>query len=256
MLPALFVAHGSPWVLNNKKKTGEYFAWAQQLPLPRAILIMSSHWLDENITIGNIGPSKLIYDYSGFEKEYYDLKYNAPVASFLASSVESKIVENFGSVKVGTRGWDHGVFLPLMCMYPDANVPILQISLPVNLTPALIYKLGEELSFLREDILIIGSGTVVHNLGLIESDEDAEPHPWAVDFDNWIKTSILNQDVKSLIEFESAAPDFHKAHPTPEHYLPLLFALGAGAKSLDAVSFPIEGFEYANISRRSVQFGA
>ncbi len=247
-LPTLFVAHGSPMLALDKEKGADYTRWAESLPRPEAILIMSAHWVTRYPVLGTTTKRDLIYDFGGFPEKLYKIVYPAARAPYLAEKVKNLLSEKFRTAQMESRGLDHGVWVPLYHMYPSASIPVLQISLPLDES---LLDLGKTLSVLRDEgVLIIGSGVVVHNLGRMNMEPEAKPEQWALDFDQWVETALLKGD--DLSNYKESSPQFDLAHPTPEHFLPLLFAAGAAPNA--KVTFPITGFEYGNLSRRCVQF--
>lgn len=245
--PALFVAHGAPPLAEDPVWTAELSAWGKALGKPKAILVVSAHWEANPPTLGSRQPVPLIYDFYGFPEHYYRLKYPCPGAPEVAERVRTllqRVADDSG------RGLDHGVYMPLLFMYPQADVPVLQLSLP-TLQPAPLMELGRALAPLREEgVMIMGSGFLTHNLRMGFA---TTPPPWARDFDDWIAEVLQRQDWKSLVDFEKLAPGAALAHPRTEHLAPLFVAAGAGME--DAVSFPIHGFWFGGFSKRSVQFG-
>jgi 4,5-DOPA dioxygenase extradiol len=252
-LPTLFLAHGAPTLLDDAQWVSELQGWARTLRAPRAVLMVSAHWATQPACLGATSVVPLVYDFSGFPERFYQLSYPAPGAPELARRVEG-LFEGTG-VPVASRperGLDHGAFVPLLCMYPDAKVPVLQLSLP-GLAPADAFALGRRLAPLRDEgVLIIGSGFLTHNLR--EGFTQGTPG-WATEFDAWVQEALSKRDVDALVDLQHRAPAAARAHPTVEHYLPVLVALGAAADGAK-VDFPITGFwQETSFTRRSVQFG-
>jgi len=254
IMPALFISHSSPMIVDEQAKRLDWFEWAKRLPTPDAILVISAHWGSRGLWIGKPQNGELLYDYFGFPERLYTLKYGAPVAEHLAETVHDLLSPHF-EVREKQRGWDHGVFIPLLCMYPDAEIPVLQLSLPLDFAQTELFRLGELLAPLRSSgVLIVGSGGIVHNLGRVDFADREEPEEWAVEFDRWVVRAVEERNWSDLVNFRNAAPNLQLAHPSDEHFLPLLTVCGA-AKPDEKVSFPVEGFEYGTLSRRCVQFG-
>lgn len=230
----------------------EYANWAENLKTPDAILIISAHWETEDIALGETKThNELLYDYYGFPDELYQVQYPAPGAPELADQLCS-LINDISLVE--NRGLDHGVFVPLFHMWPQANLPVLQMSLPRNYSSEDLFTLGKLLSPLRENnVLIAGAGTLTHNLRAWNPRHHGEPAPWAIAFDNWVEETLLNKDKNALLHWEKQAPLAKQNHPTPEHFRPLIIA--AGAAFHEEVSFPMTGFDYGVFSKRSVQFG-
>ncbi len=251
-MPVLFVSHGNPLSVMDDQMTQAYGAWAASLPKPKAILIFSAHWESRELIVGEItSHEELIYDFYGFPDKLYDLQYPAPGAEWLVSEVVHLLGEE---VPQRARGLDHGVWIPLMRMWPNADIPILQISQPANYSNQALYELGERLLPLREQgVMIIGAGTLTHNLKEGLSGRYSKIPDWVSKFDDWI-AQTLQRDPKKLIEWETNAPEPQRNHPTPEHFRPLLIAAGASIFG-ESLKFPLLGFDMAVFSRRSVQFG-
>lgn len=251
-MPTIFLAHGAPPLLDMPDWIDELARWARALEKPKAILMVSAHWEQKPISLGATKTVPLVYDFYGFPDKYYEQRYEAPGAPELAKRVEAV----FGKDEVARteRGLDHGAYVPLVAMYPKADVPVLQLSLP-TLDPRKLLSLGKSLAPLRDEgVLIVGSGFLTHNLRRVDwSDEPATPM-WATEFDAWAKERLLARDVDALLDFAKQAPGANLALPTTEHYVPLLVALGAAADET-RVDFPITGFWMGSLTRRSVQFG-
>ncbi len=253
-MPVIFAAHGAPMLLDDQPWVRELADWAAAMPRPKAILVVSAHWEERPTTIGAVRPLPLIYDFYGFPARYYQVQYPAPGAPELAARVRSLLGrKGLSFVDDPERGLDHGVYVPLMCMVPQADIPVLQISMP-GLDPAPLFDLGRALAPLRDEgVLVFGSGFLTHNL---RARGEATPS-WARDFDAWAESAIARFDVDEMIDFAARAPAVHLALPTTEHYTPLLVAAGAAAEGGHAVSFPITGYWNAfsgSLTRRSVQF--
>jgi 4,5-DOPA dioxygenase extradiol len=249
-MPTIFVAHGAPPLLDDAAWMGDLGAWAAALPRPKAILVISAHWERRPLAVGATEPVPLIYDFYGFPKRYYEITYPAPGAPDLAARVR----ELAGAESEPSRGFDHGVYVPLLGMYPKADVPVLQVSLP-TLDPAELVALGRALAPLRDEgVLIAGSGFLVHNLRAIDPSARAMPS-WAKDFDAWAADKLRSRDVDALVRYRDEAPGVRMALPTHEHFAPVLVALGASLGRDEPVTFPIEGTWLGSFTKRSVQFG-
>jgi 4,5-DOPA dioxygenase extradiol len=254
-MPVIFAAHGAPMLLDDESWVRELAAWAAAMPRPKAVLVVSAHWDASPTTIGAVRPIPLIYDFYGFPARYYRLEYPAPGAPDLAERVRSLLTaRGLPFIDHPERGLDHGVYVPLLCMYPEAEIPVLQISMP-GLETAPLFELGRALAPLRDEgVLLFGSGFLTHNLRA----RGQETPSWAREFDAWAADAISRFDVDALIDFAARAPAVHLALPTTEHYTPLLVAAGAASRGDRAVSFPITGYWNAfsgSLTRRSVQFG-
>ena len=249
-MPVGFVGHGSPMSAVAGPNGDAWARWAQAMPKPKAILVVSAHWEEAPLTIGATTTIPLVYDFYGFPDEMYALRYDAPGAPALADRVEGLLKGRLPTQRDPERGLDHGTWVPLLRMYPKADVPVLQVSIPSHFAREL-YPLGRSLAPLRDEgVLLLGSGNATHNLGRVGG--DATPG-WASEFDAWLEDATRRKDLDLLADWEHKAPAAHTAHPTREHFVPLLFA-AAAAESGDT-SFPVVGFEGGSISRRCVQFG-
>lgn len=252
-MPVLFVGHGSPMNAIERNEFTEALAGlSQRLPRPRAVCVVSAHWVTNGSEVLAVSKPRTIHDFYGFPAPLYEVEYPAPgaptEAERLARELEIKPDE--------TWGFDHGAWSVLRHLYPEADVPAFQISLDSGRNLPRHVELGGELARLRErGVLILGSGNIVHNLRRMEYQKDAPPFPWTVEFDSQVKNAIETRDVASLAAPESwGKPLASLAHPTLEHYVPLLYCLGSTDEH-DAVSYPYEGFEYGSLSMRMVLFG-
>lgn len=251
-LPVLFQAHGAPPLLDDAGWIAELAAWANALPRPQAIVVISAHWEERPISIGAVEPLPLIYDFYGFPEKFYRLQYPSPGAPALAQRIRGLLSgAKIAYTDEPSRGLDHGTYIPLMCMYPEANIPVLQISLPSE-NPVELYAMGKALAPLRnEGVLIIGSGFLTHNLRAMSL--RATPS-WASDFDAWSADVLTRRDIDSLLDYRARAPGVRESLPTHEHFVPVIVAAGAAGDS--AATFPITGFWWNGpMTRRSVQFG-
>jgi 4,5-DOPA dioxygenase extradiol len=255
-MPTVFLSHGAPPLADDDTWTGELASWSDELPGPEAVLVVSAHWESTPLTVSATTPVPLFYDFYGFPKRYYEVTYPVPGAPELAASVV-KLVGRPGVPihQDPTRGLDHGAYVPLLEMYPDADVPVLQISMP-TLDPADLFDIGRRLAPLRDEgILILGSGFSTHNLREVNmaAPPDALPPTWSREFDHWLDETLDKGEVDALIDFERCAPAATIAHPRTEHFAPLFVALGAAADDQIDPSTAIDGF-WHGLSKRSVQF--
>jgi 4,5-DOPA dioxygenase extradiol len=251
-MPVLFLAHGAPPLLDDAGWIAELAAWGKALPRPRAIVVVSAHWEERPLAIGATRPVPLIYDFYGFPERFYRLAYSAPGAPDVAQRIRDLLAAaRIACVDEPDRGLDHGSYIPLMCMYPAADIPILQVSLPSQ-APDELFAVGRALAALRrEGVLVIGSGFLTHNLRALRL---TETPGWARDFDAWSADAIARHDVDALLDYRQRAPGVHEALPTHEHFVPVIVAAGAAAES--PARFPITGFWFGGaMTRRSVQFG-
>ena len=251
-MPALYIGHGAPPLLDDPIWSGQLAAWAQDLPRPTAILIVSAHWESAPVML-SADSAPLVYDFGGFPEKYYRMTYATPAASALARRVAAMMPADEPVHQHTSRGLDHGAWVPLKIMYPDADIPVLQMSLPTQ-DPTRLLRLGERLRPLRDEgVLIIGSGFLTHGLPfLTEFRIDAAAPGWSKDFDAWAGEALARGDVDALASYRSQAPGMPYAHPTVEHYTPLFVTLGAATDSEEPGQQLFEGF-WMGLSKRSLQ---
>lgn len=253
--PAVFVSHGSPMTALDHGPYAHALAAFGRSVAPAAILVISAHWQERGIRITSAARPELIYDFGGFPSELYELKYDAPGSPELAVKVASELTTaGFDAALDDRRGWDHGLWVPLRLMFPDASIPIVQISLPMGWPPQELVRVGEALRVFRtQGVLIVGSGGIVHNLRLVNwARKDAPPEAWAQEFQTWIQDKVERHDLPALFNYEAAAPHARRAVPTAEHFVPLFPVLGAAGDYTH--SLPIfEGFEHGTISMYCAQ---
>ena len=252
-MPALYLSHGAPPLADDAVWTRQLADWSRDLPRPKAILVVSAHWEEAPLAIGATRTIPLYYDFYGFPQHYYEVQYRAPGAPDLADKVRKLIP---GTVDVPDRGLDHGAYVPLVEMYPGADIPVLQISMP-TLDPQRLLEIGRRLAPLRdEDVLIMGSGFFTHNLRAMRmaAGLDQVPPTWSSDFDEWGKEMLAAGDVDSLLDFLDKAPAGRMAHPRTEHFAPLFVTLGAGEADLQGQRTVIDGF-WGGLAKRSIQLG-
>lgn len=253
-MPTVFAAHGAPVLLDDEVWMGELAAWAKAMPRPKSILMVSAHWEERPTTLGATRSVPLVYDFYGFPERYYLTKYASPGAPRLADRVRDLLRQKGIDVADDPRrGLDHGAYVPLVAMYPEADIPVLQVSMP-GLDTQQLFKLGSALAPLREEgVLIFGSGFLTHNMRY--AFRPGVP-AWARDFDGWAEGALSQLDLDALLDFKVRAPAAQMALPTWEHYAPLLVALGALGDERPAVTFPIVGFWMGGaFTKRSAQFG-
>jgi len=261
-MPVLFIGHGSPLnIILENKFTRSLAAWGKSLPKPRAIMVVSAHWLTNGTAVTCMGRPKTIYDFFGFPKELYDLTYPSPGASEEAAFV-AKTVRKTAIVCNYDWGLDHASWAVLKHLFPLADIPVFELSLDYsfnewNPKPVRFhYELGSELSALRsQGVLIIGSGNIVHNLGLLDFDNiDADPVDWAREIDEKVKANLVSRNHEDLIQFSSMGKAAALAVPTLDHYLPMIYAIALQEKN-EPLTFVHEGFQYGSISMRCFQIG-
>jgi 4,5-DOPA dioxygenase extradiol len=254
-LPALYVSHGAPPLFDDGPWMDQLFRWSQALPKPRAILIVSAHWESAPLMLSASGArTPLVYDFGGFHPRYYQMTYPTPDAGDLARRVRALLPDREPVHEHPSRGLDHGAWVPLKVMYPLADVPVLQLSLPTQ-DPGRLLEIGQRLRPLREDgVLVIGSGFMTHGLPFMtrEMVVDGAVPSWSADFDVWAADALSRGDVETLTRYQSLAPGLPYAHPTVDHYIPLFITLGAAQRPDQAVTTTIEGY-MAGLSKRSFQ---
>lgn len=252
-MPVLFVGHGSPMNAIERNRFTETLAGlSQKLPRPKAVCVVSAHWVTRGAEVLAVAKPRTIHDFYGFPAPLYEVEYPAPGAP-----AEAERVANEFEIKSDeTWGFDHGTWSVLRHLYPQADVPVFQISLDEGRSLPRHLELGSELAGLRDrGVLILGSGNIVHNLRRLEGDKDAQPYPWTIEFDSKVKNAIETRDTTSLAAPDSwGKPLAALAHPTLEHYVPLLYCMGSTTEH-DTVSYPYEGFEYGSLSMRMALFG-
>ncbi|QKW33701.1 dioxygenase [Actinomadura sp. NAK00032] len=250
-MPVLYLSHGAPPLADDARWTGQLARWSADLPKPAAILMVSAHWEAAPLSIGATRQVPLVYDFWGFPERYYRVRYDAPGAPELAAEVRKLIP---GVRQDEERGLDHGAYVPLVEMYPDADVPVLQMSMP-TLEPERLFEVGRSLAPLRErGVLIVGSGFTTHNLRELRPDPDAPPPAWSAEFDEWTDRAVRGGDVDALLDFRAKAPAARIAHPRTEHFAPLFMALGADADQASRRRSVIDGY-WLGLAKRSFQFG-
>lgn len=249
-MPAIFIGHGSPLnALSKNDFTKSLERLAQSIPRPRAILAISAHWLTTDTKITSHASPKTIHDFFGFPEELYQLYYPAPGFPSLALKIAETLALNNILVRP-TQDWglDHGAWMPLTHMYPEANIPILQLSINKDQPLDFHFKLGQSLRFLREqEVLIVGSGNVVHNLEMMNWTEPSSHHSWATDFENWVVEHLDKRHFAPLIFEMKKHPASSMCVPTLDHYLPLLYVLGASTEK-DIFQLNYRKIEHSAIS--------
>lgn len=254
-MPVLFVGHGSPM---NAIETNDYTralkALGESFEKPKAIVVVSAHWLTKGTWVTEMPQPKTIHDFHGFPQALFDVQYPAPGSPEIAKLIQSEVRKPKVQGDHKEWGLDHGTWSVLRHMYPKADVPVLQLSIDLSQPAEYHFDLGQQLSQLRDKgVLLLGSGNVVHNLRQIRWEPNAKPYDWAVEFDNWFKQKLLSRDFKALIK------DFHNSTagqlsvPTLDHYLPLHYILGA-ANETDELKFEFEELQNGSISMRTFQF--
>jgi 4,5-DOPA dioxygenase extradiol len=253
-MPAIFFGHGNPLnALQNNAYTRAWSDIGKSIPTPRAIVAISAHWYVPGTYVTAMGTPRTIHDFGGFPRALYQVQYPAPGDPLLAQQFR-KLLQ---PLPVGLDlewGLDHGTWSVLCHVFPEADVPVLQLSIDRTQPPAFHYELGRRLVPLRHDgVLVIGSGNLVHNLHAYAwGRHPVEPFDWALRFEQRARELLLTAEHGPLIDYESLGPDALLSIPTPEHYLPLLYVLGLQGEN-ERVTFPVEGIEGGSVSMLSVQ---
>ena len=249
IMPSLFLGHGSPMNLILENSFTEALeALSKELPTPKAILVISAHWYTNQtaVSVSSGIAYETIYDFYGFPPALYELSYESP-----SNNTLSKRIATLLDVPLVERGLDHGAWMPLHFLFPKASVPVIQLSINKNLPLASHVKLGEQLQVLREEgIMIIGSGNLTHNLGLVDFyNINAPAVQWAKNVDTFIDKAFMENDIDALVRIESLCPDFRTAHPSIDHYLPLLYIAGT-RKAEDEVKILNPFFQNSSLSMK------
>lgn len=252
-MPVLFMGHGNP--MNAIEKNRYSTAWAElgaRLPRPNAVLCVSAHWLTEGTFVHVAERPRIIYDFWGFPEELYNVQY--PCLGAPISARDTQVLVKSALVREDTEwGLDHGTWVVMRHLFPKADAPVFQLSIDISRPHAAHYALAQELAALREKgVLIVGSGNIVHNLGRIRFESDAKPFDWAIEFDELVKDCILSSNDDSLVRYDRLRAS-SLAVPTPDHYWPLLYALGA-RDARGQVTFPIDGIAHGSVSMRAVMW--
>lgn len=256
-MPALFLGHGSPMnVLEENIYTETWRKLGETLPKPKAIIAVSAHWYTRGTAVTAMEKPRTIHDFGGFPQALFDTRYPAPGSPALAR----QIAEVLSPVDVQLDqewGFDHGSWGVLIKMYPDADIPVVQLSVDGTKPAAYHFELGRKLALLREQgVMIVASGNVVHNLRMVRWQGEAPAYPWAESFNQYVRDNLAWQGedaqhpLVNFMQHEGAA----LSNPTPEHYLPLLYVLGARAQD-EAVTVPVDGIVMGSLSMLSVQVG-
>jgi len=256
-LPTLFLGHGSPM---NAIETNNYTRMlnrlGQQLPRPKAVLMVSAHWMTRGTGVTHMAKPKTIHDFGGFPQELFAVQYPAPGSPKLAEEIQS-LLKNEVLVGLDDEQWglDHGAWSVLRHMYPQADVPVVQLSLDMTQPIEFHFELGKKLRPLRDKgVLILASGNVVHNLRRISWDTNAPVQAWAAEFDQWVKARIDAKDFAALVHEATKTENGKLSIPTPDHYYPLLYILGASEPE-DKIEHVFEEIQNASIAMRCVKFG-
>jgi len=252
-MPVLFMGHGSPMnAIENNKYSQAWKELGASLPAPAAILSVSAHWLTHGTTkVSVMERPETIHDFGGFPKKLFDMQYPAPGSPGFAEQT-IKLLQSSHAEADNSWGLDHGTWSVLVNIYPDADIPVYQLSIDYSKPPEYHFNLMKDLQILRnKGVLIMGSGNIVHNLSQLKV--SGEPFDWSVEFDTLMAEYITNRDFMQVINFQNKGSLARLAHPTTDHFLPLLYTLGLTDKN-DKLSFFNEGFDLGSISMRSLLF--
>ncbi|MGN2246824.1 4,5-DOPA dioxygenase extradiol [Frateuria sp. GZRR35] len=255
-LPTLFLGHGNPMnALHDNPWTQAWAALGQRLPRPRGVLSVSAHWYVPETAVTAMAAPRTIHDFGGFPRELFEVQYPAPGDPDLARRV-AELLQPLEVRADLSWGLDHGSWSVLRHVFPAADIPVVQLSIDESQPPAFHYGLGQLLRPLRDEgILLVGSGDVVHNLHAYAwGRHPVEPFDWALRFEALARELMQRGEHQPLLDYESLGRDAELSVPTPDHFLPLLYVLGASAPG-EPVSFPVEGMDGGSISMLSVQFG-
>jgi 4,5-DOPA dioxygenase extradiol len=256
MIPSFFVAHGAPLLaiethaytrFLNERRAG--------MVRPKAVVVFSAHWESSIQQVSDARRHSMIYDFSGFPDELYQIRYPAQGEPSVAAEIQGLLERHgIGCETDDARGLDHGAWVVLRLLYPEADVPVIAMSVNSKLVPEEHYRIGRALASLRErDVLIVGSGGTVHNLRKLEWNQ-TKASPWAIQFDDWLADQLEQWNVEALFDYAARAPYAKEAVPTPEHFVPLIIAMGA-ADDAKKAKLLYRGYQYGSLSLSCWQFG-
>jgi 4,5-DOPA dioxygenase extradiol len=255
LFPALFIGHGSPMnIINDNDYTKSLRKMAYELPKPKAIVVVSAHWLTRGTFITSNLEPRQIYDFYGFPQDLYKINYAPSGLPELAKKIESDSKEK-PIVATDNWGLDHASWAVLAHMYPNADIPVLELSIDVSQPSSYHFDLGQSIGKLREqEILVIGSGNLVHNLQKVNINENAKALDWALEADDAIKKMILHDQIDPLFTYPFSSPIGKLAAPTPEHYYPMLYIMGLKQRR-ESIKFTFEGIQNGSVSMRCFKVG-
>jgi 4,5-DOPA dioxygenase extradiol len=255
LMPALFVGHGNPMnIVSDNAFTRALATWGATLPRPRAIMVISAHWLTRGSYVTATSKPTTIYDFFGFPDELYQVKYPAPGAP-VAAKMCCEAIAKVEPMVDHDRGLDHGAWSILIHMYPKADIPVFQLSIDRSKGLDELHRIGKMLRILRsKGVLVIGSGNITHNLGLMATEEDAPVPEWAEEFDIRVKNLLERGDDQGLINYGNWGKVSELAHPSNDHFLPLIYTIALRTET-DTLKFVHEGFAYGTLSMRCLQIG-
>ena len=257
-MPSLFISHGAPTFAIEPAQAGPLLnQLGRELPTPKAIVVLSPHWITRGLRVATAAAPETIHDFGGFPAELYRIQYPAPGSPAVAArALELLNAGGWNATADDQRGLDHGAWVPVRHLYPDANVPVVQVSMPHTLDAAGAVRLGRALAPLADEgVLLLGSGSITHNLYEFRQELDAASASYATEFVDWARAAVRGHDEEALVNYLRVAPHAQRAHPTPDHYLPLPFAFGA-AQADAPVRVLDGGMTYGVIAMDTYQFGA
>jgi 4,5-DOPA dioxygenase extradiol len=255
-MPAIFFGHGNPMnALSKNTYTDGWSAIGKQLPSPKAILAVSAHWYIPATAVTAVSKPRTIHDFGGFPRELYEVEYPAPGDPSLAKRVQ-ELLAPISTELDEHWGLDHGTWSVLCHVFPDADIPVVQLSIDETRSPEFHYQIGKRLAPLRDEgVLVMGSGNIVHNLHAYAwGTHGVEPFDWALRFEKQARELLLNADDASLVAYDTLGRDATLSVPTPEHYLPLLYVIALRREG-EQVSFPVEGVDGGSVSMLTIQIG-
>ena len=256
LMPAAFIGHGSPMnTLESNRYTAAWQALGRALPRPRAVLAISAHWYINGSAVTAMQRPRVIHDFYGFPRQLFEFDYPAPGAPDVAEEVAEVVKPAFVGLDHDSWGLDHGTWSVLVHAFPDADVPVVQLSINANQPADYHARLGERIAALRtRGVLVMGSGNVVHNLRAMARDQPDGAYDWARRFDDHAREVVTGRpgDAASLL----AHPEFKRAAPTPEHFLPLLYVTGVAAAAGETPQVLVDGYSYGSLSMISFTVGA
>lgn len=259
MIPSYFMAHGAPLIaIEDNEYTQFLNQLGRTMPRPSAIVLFSAHWESSVQNVSDVDEYSTIYDFGGFPEAMYTIKYPAKGKEEITKEIEELFTKQGVPFQVETsRGLDHGAWVVLRFLFPDADIPVISMSVNQKLSPEQQYKIGKSLSLLREkDVLIIGSGGTVHNLRALKWADNGEVDQWALEFDEWLAQHLKKWDTKSLFNYQTLAPSTELAVPPygNEHFVPIFYAMGAADDQKNATLLH-RSYRYGNLSHSVWQFG-
>ncbi|MEH6945219.1 DODA-type extradiol aromatic ring-opening family dioxygenase [Bacillus sp. JJ722] len=259
MMPSYFIAHGAPLLaIENNEYTEFLKELGHSSPRPKAIVVFSAHWESTIQHVSDIDEYNMIYDFGGFPEALYNIQYPAKGEKGISKEIEELFVkQGIPFQRETSRGLDHGSWVVLRALYPNAEIPVIAMSVNPNLSPEEQYKIGKSLSSLRQkDVMIIASGGTVHNLRALKWKDNGEVESWALAFDEWLEKHLKNWDTKSLLDYHSLAPEADLAVPPygTEHFIPIFYAMGAADDEQKATLLH-RSYRYGNLSHSVWQFG-